>query len=165
MLRPIRSGASSPDASQSLASSRGPSYSSPLLVVAPLDPIDLDDDDYDSDDMGVTALPTVTVTADKETPARGGRRSLYESTIPSAKSSTMLRKSDARFKEIKRELARRARNRKTDTDGVQEYYVDSHRMISVNLSSEESGDLKTVMAKSGFKVKIVRVDAVDEQVA
>ena len=45
---------------------------------------------------------------------------MYESTIPSSKSSTMLRKSDARFKEIKRELARRARNRKTDTDGVQE---------------------------------------------
>ena len=31
------------------------------MVVAQLDPIDLDDDD-DSDDMGVTALPIVTVT-------------------------------------------------------------------------------------------------------
>ena len=54
-------GAASPDTNLSLASSRGPSYSSPLMVVAQLDRIDLDEDD-DSDDMGVTALPTVTIT-------------------------------------------------------------------------------------------------------
>ena len=54
-----------------------------------------------------------------------------------------------RFKEIREELARRNR-RKQDENIVEEFYVDSDRMVAVQLS-ETFTDLKNIIQKSGMK--------------
>ena len=85
-----------------------------LQVAAPLQPIDLDDP---SDD------PSLSEDASQSTSkpaARKQRASVYDTKSDGKVKHRMLRRSDNRYKEIKRQLARRARARKEDTSGVQE---------------------------------------------